>query len=222
MASILKTLSIGFTLICSHLALGAEPYEVKQSESILAVITHRAGFASGMAHNHLVFPKEYQIQIQNDENTISSINIVVPTKQLVIDEPEAQKKYQSRLIKLQMLSEPYSDVSPSDRADISKSMFAKDQLNVNDFDTITAEVKDLRPINGKSHSHEGTLTLTIRGKTKTRPIHLNLDKSESKLRLEGWGDFKFSDFGIEPFSAFLGAVKNQDRFDVYCSLIATR
>ena len=43
---------------------------------------------------------------------------------------------------------------------------------------------------------------------------------DGALTIEAVGDFAFTEFGIKPFSAALGAVRNKDAFRVYVNVTA--
>ena len=43
-----------------------------------------------------------------------------------------------------------------------------------------------------------------------------------ELSIEAVGEFTFEEFGIEPYSAFLGSVKNKNEFFIYLNLKAIR
>jgi hypothetical protein len=41
------------------------------------------------------------------------------------------------------------------------------------------------------------------------------------LHAEALGELRFTEFGIEPYTAALGAVKNADQFHLWVDLVAT-
>jgi len=64
--------------------------------------------------------------------------------------------------------------------------------------------------------------ISLRGVTRRESFTARLDEEDGAWRFEALGALLFSDYGIEPYSAFLGAVKNQDRFHVLVSLVVHR
>ncbi len=53
-----------------------------------------------------------------------------------------------------------------------------------------------------------------------KPVPARYELADGILTIEAIGAFNFTDFGIKPYSAFLGAVKNEDEFHVYVNLSA--
>ena len=64
------------------------------------------------------------------------------------------------------------------------------------------------------------MVFEVRGKRAERPARVRYTYREGKLEVEALGEFFFTDFGIKPYSAMLGAVRNRDRFHVYLLLTA--
>jgi hypothetical protein len=54
------------------------------------------------------------------------------------------------------------------------------------------------------------------------PAAVRYTSEGDALTIEGVGSARFTDFGIKPFSAFMGAVKNLDEFHLYLNLRARR
>ena len=62
--------------------------------------------------------------------------------------------------------------------------------------------------------------MTIKDKTVVLKIPATLTSVNGALQIEAGVTSSFSAFGIEPYSALLGAISNQDRFDLLISLTA--
>ena len=45
---------------------------------------------------------------------------------------------------------------------------------------------------------------------------------DSIVTAEIFGEFRFKEFGIEPYSTMLGAIRNDDRFHLYVNTVARR
>jgi len=71
-------------------------------------------------------------------------------------------------------------------------------------------------------THQAQVALTVHRTTVIRPAVVRFDELGDEMRIEAVGQFRFTDFGIEPYSAFLGAVKHLDGFYVYVNFTATR
>jgi hypothetical protein len=201
-------------------------YTVDTDRSVFAIITHKAGVAAKMAHNHLVVAKAYSSTIQNSGETIEglSFTLTVPVKELAADLPEQQRKWYPEIENAGILDEPFSEISEADRQKISESMFSEGQLDAEQHPEIKAELVSIESsqstVGEKTFEHAATIRFTVHGKTVERAVPANVSLEDGVLSVEATGRFRFTEFGIKPYSAFLGAVKNQDAFDVYVHMQA--
>lgn len=215
-----------FVLLPIPLLFAAE-LRVRPEESILAVITHKGGFASGLAHNHLITAAGYDAKLEFDEASVSAtrFELRIRPEDLVVDDPELQNTWFPQIRALGILDEPFGDVSDGDRKKIRSSMLGKKQLDAASFAEISASLLSVRevaaPTEEESFAYRVTVVLEIRGRRVEREMLARFALEDGALSVEAFGDFQFTDFGIKPFSAFLGAVKNQDEFHVYARLVAT-
>ena len=206
--------------------LAAEEIEISADDSIFAVITHKAGLASGVAHNHLVTAADYQATLGFDDGAPLSTRFELrqASKKLVADPWEMAQAWYPRFEELGILDEAFTEVSAKDREKIRKSMLAKGQLDAAGSPEIVARITEVREQaathGGVDFPYAATLELTIRGKTVAKPVAARYELVDGTLTIESLGAFKFTDFDIKPYSAFLGAVKNQDGFHVYVSMKA--
>jgi hypothetical protein len=63
------------------------------------------------------------------------------------------------------------------------------------------------------------LGLTIRDETVERLVE-TCSQDDENLELQIVKAFRFSDFGIEPYAALLGAIRNDDVFHVFVHVVA--
>ena len=64
------------------------------------------------------------------------------------------------------------------------------------------------------------LRLTIRDRTLERKLAAVWSEKEDVLTAETFAELRFSDFGIQPYSTMLGAIRNDDRFHLYVNVVA--
>jgi hypothetical protein len=87
---------------------------------------------------------------------------------------------------------------------------------------IRARIVEIRQENSQVGQTEPAwavdLELEVHGQAVTRPLAARLTRDVDAVIVEALGTFRFSDFGIQPYSAMLGAVKNDDLFHVYVHL----
>ena len=204
--------------------LAAQDVEISTGDSIFAVITHKAGFASGAAHNHLVVATGYQATLVFDATTplATRFELKLEGERLEVDPWDLAEAWSPRFEQLDILDEPFREVADRDRRKIRESMLAKGQLDAAGSPEIVARVTEIREQatrrGGVEFPYAAMLELEIRGRKVVKPVAARYESADGILTLEAVGAFSFTDFGIKPYSAFLGAVKNQDRFHVYVHL----
>ena len=199
----------GLTL--SAAPAGAAPTTMKLdgSKSALHARTFKAGVASGLAHDHVISATEMSgtVGFDPDDPSTFTIEVTVKTASLKADEPRLRHKYGMD-----------GEIDADDRETIEESMKDDEQLDVKRHPTIRFVSKTVKQTAPGKYDVEGELTL--RGKTRT--VKLPVDVSLSPARFEGKGKLriKHTDYGFEPYSAMLGAVKNQDKIDLHLHIVA--
>lgn len=189
---------------------GVHTYAIDAKKSLLAVQVFKEGAASGLAHDHVITASQLSGSITVDaaDKAKARVEVTLPTKSLVNDEPRYRKRFGIE-----------SDISDDDRAAVLEHMQDEDQLDIAKYPTMsftstsaTVGAGDKLTLNGK---------LTMHGVTKD--ISLPIEATLKGNTIEGKGSVKLktSDFGIEPYSAFLGAVKNKDGIVLHVHLVAT-
>lgn len=207
---------------------GAADLGVERGESVFAIVTHKAGFASGRAHNHFVAAASYTVRAEGEEGGVAGavFELELAAEDLAFDSLELQRRWYPRLAALGILDEPFGEPSDKDRAKIRQTALGPKQLDAKSFPTIRARLVDLAEepatLGEVELAYRATLELEVHGRTARRPLAASVRWEGDTLHVEAAGTFRFSDFGVEPFSAFLGAVKNQDDFHVYVCFEASR
>ena len=206
--------------------LSAAQFRVRPKDSILALITHKAGFASGLAHNHLIAATEYDATLEFDKASIEAtrFELHLRCKDLVADDPELRSAWQPRLRELGILDKPFSKVGEKARNKIRNSMLGEKQLDADAFPDISVSTLSVRDTSSDMAEPEfpflETIALEVHGQRVEREFAARYSLENGELLVEAFGIVRFSDFGIKPFSTFLGAVKNEDEFHMYIRLVA--
>jgi polyisoprenoid-binding protein YceI len=184
-------------------------YAVSSKRSEVAVLVYKAGFASGMAHNHVIVAKDLSGSITYDPKAPEAIAVTVTVQaaSLVADLPAVTKKYKLK-----------SSPSADDRKTIEESLKGADQLAVKTHPTIVFKSKTAKRVKGELHV---TGDFSLRGKTQSITLLVKISHTkDGSLRGTGTFMIKQSDFGYEPYSAFLGAVKVKDAVRIHLDLVA--
>lgn len=200
--------------------------QVIPDSSYLVVITRRAGAAARLAHDHLIAAHGWNLELElppdHDLGAVS-FHLTVPVDSLLVDDPHLKGLLEDRLEALGLIPGAFSATSAGDRREIREAMLAEDQLNA-----LAHPLAEVRLISARRDSPAGEfphvleVELAVAGGTAVGEMQGRLVEAEGRVRVEAYGPMHFTQLGIEPYSAFWGMVRNQDRFYLYLSLTATR
>ncbi len=219
----LGCLAIMFAVSASALAT---EYAVEPADSIFAVVVHKAGIAARFAHNHLVYPNEYAatLSAENDDLATTRFSLTFAVDKLQVDAPDMHKKWYPSIEAAGILDEPFKEVDEKDRQTIAEHMRGKDQLDSATYPEISAKVTQVsakaQRVGKLDYTHTATLEFTVHGKTIARECPASLAIVNGTVTVEARGNFTFAEFGIKPYSAMAGAVKNRDAFHLYVHVVA--
>ncbi len=217
---------ISAILIAVGSAASAETYAINSERSIFAVITQRGGIAARMAHDHLITADEYRATVDVTDGTVTGFTFKCGTKQLQVDDPALKDHWSTTFQDAGVLAAPFKAISAGDRDTVREHMLDTDQLDVKQYPDVEAAVISIslreNTFKGTTYSHVATLEFTVHGNTVTRDVAANITTADNIVTVHAAAAFRFSEFGIEPYSALFGAVKNLDEFFLYCSFYAER
>lgn len=189
---------------------GPRTYTLDAKKSSFVVQVFKAGAASALAHDHVIHATGMYgtVVVDAANRAAATVDITVPTKSLVNDDPAMRKRFGLE-----------GELTEKDRAAILANMRHPDQLDVEVHPTITFKSTSVQAGAGSAMTLHGNLT--IRGKTQAIALPVDVTLKGNTIDGKGTIRLKTSDFGIEPYSAFLGAVKNQDQIVLHVRLVAT-
>lgn len=216
-----------FLLFCLlTFPISADDYVIDGEESLLSVVIHKAGIFSAFAHNHLVHADEYEaeLMIDGDDTGTIAFTVDLEARNLVADDPAMKLHWYPRLEAVGILEEPFEDISASNREKIRESMLSEEQLDADRFPTVTARITEVSERTGDDAgaTHDVTVEITLHGHTVTETFPAEIQLDGDTLEIEAYAPLRFTDFGIKPYKAMLGAVKNRDEFHVYVAVRAQR
>jgi polyisoprenoid-binding protein YceI len=198
----MQSLSLAVVLVASVAVAGTYPLDPKRSE--LVVKTQKEGFASALAHNHVVLATEVTGELTWDpaDPDATKVWVTVPVKSLVVDKFEIRKRH----------GQP-TEISASDQQKVTAAMLGEDQLDVKKFPTVsfvsTGMAKGV--LSGK---------LTLHGVTREVKVPVKIAEKDGKP--VGTASFKLlvSDYKIKPYSTAFGAIRNKDEVELVLELFA--
>jgi polyisoprenoid-binding protein YceI len=203
--------------------------EIVREESILAVITHKGGLAGGLAHDHLIAASEYDVQLAFDpERPLETrFEMTAPSQHLVVDDPEFKARWYPSLEALGILDDPFGHLSEDDRQKVRREMLDDEQLDAENHPTLSARLLLVEEVDEPGDTSGGDadfpysvhLELTVRGAAVQKSVAARYaGEGDGRAMIEASGEFRFEDFGIKPYSTFLGAIKVKNEFHVYVNL----
>ena len=185
-------------------------YTFDDNDSLLYVQVYKdeSAAASGLAHNHVMRATNWTGLVSYNPVDINecSMQFTLPVSDLQVDE-DAMRELVG-----------YGDtISQADRNTIREHMLASNQLNASQNPTISFVSTGCQLLD------EDTLVVTgdmaIRNMTKTWDIDVEFTASQEVFYMSSIIDFTHSDFGIEPYSAFFGAVRNAEPLKITFDMV---
>jgi polyisoprenoid-binding protein YceI len=185
----------------------AARYEIDHARSEIVAKVFKSGPASAFAHDHVVRATRWQATLDLSSDPVAlSADVRVDATGLAVDEPEVRARYD--------LADTLSD---DDRAQVRASMLGADQLDVAAFPEMRFVVTRLeRAEDGFRIVGE----LTVHGVTRHVARSLSITPDGDAFVARGQVRIRQSDFGIQPYSAFLGAVRTQNEVEIVFALVA--
>lgn len=190
----------------------AAAWTISQEGSLLAVqISAQQGtLGSAFAHDHVARATEWSADLRYDPDDPSTcaLRMEIPVRQLAVDDPETRRQFGL---------EPMSE---SNRADVRESMLDEGQLAADAYPTITITAESCERVD--DNTVRAQVTVTVRGTPVSLPVDLRVQRRDGELRVQGDFVVEHSDFGIEPYSAFFGAVQNAEPIHFHAVIAARR
>ena len=186
-------------------------YPVDQERSELVVRLYKAGMASGLAHDHVVRATKLTGTVSWDPQQpgAAAVEVRADARSLIVDEPATRARHGLE-----------GELDGDDRDKVQQTMESAKQLDVQAYPDMTFRSTSVRQVDGGAVEVTGDLTL--HGTTRTVRFITTPELAAGVLTATAEIDFLQSDFGIKPYSAMLGAVKNQDGARLLVRLVAVQ
>ncbi len=184
----------------------AVSWQADTTKSQLAVQVLKKGLFSGMAHDHRFVPAEWSATARFDpaRPMDAEINVVIMANSLHDDQPK---------------------LSPEDRGKVDGLAAGPEVLDASRFREIrfTANrFEPSEPLPGTpARRLQGVLvgTLSLHGQTRPLSIRVVATTEGGGWRVLAAVSFRQSEFGIEPYSGFLGTIAVHDEVKVVCDMV---
>jgi polyisoprenoid-binding protein YceI len=190
-------------------AVAAVPqtYQVDQDQTKLDVLVRYDRNALIAGHDHVVQSSKTSGSLVWDVNDLSvcKINLSFPVDGLVVDPDETRTKYGFE-----------GTTSDGDKRKIRDNMLGKKQIDAVRFPTITFVSQACRR-SGEDVMVEGQLT--VHGVTKPVTTQMKLTVDDGSFRAQGSFKTTHGDFGLTPYAALLGSLRNADELEFHVDVM---
>ena len=218
---LLASAVVGFVVI-GFATAGPLAAQVSQ-ESVFSVVTRKGGVAGRLAHNHLVVATDFtaELTMADGDPMSTSFEFSTAAEGLIIDDSLWVATLEPRIQALGIVDNlSYPD--EGQRREIREKMLDDEQLDPEEYPTISARLVHVEEadsvVGSVPFTHRATVAVTIHGVEVERVFPARYDLEGDDLRFEAIGEFEFKEFGIDPYSAFLGTVKVKNEFAIYVDL----
>lgn len=186
---------------------GPRTFILDAKKTQLVIQVFKDGAAAAFAHDHTVHATELSGEVVADpaHPESSRVSVTVQTKSLVNDDPQVRRQFGL---------DPA--VPEKDRRAIDESMKGRDQLDVGRYPTISFVST---AVEKAGDNIQLTGDFTLHGVTRAIKLPIQVALDGDSLVGDGKVRLKQSDWGITPYSAFLGAVKNKDEIVLNVHLV---
>jgi len=204
----------------------AAPWKIDLAQSCFVVVTHPDGVAASLAHPHVVVAVEPRTELDFDpaHPEATRFSFEVPVLALEVDAPETRAALAPKLREAGALDEPLKEISASTQAKIRRDMLDAGQLFAERYPEIRATLTSFTPRGAATAAGvlEGSakVKIELRGMAVERDFPARITVTPGELRAHIVGELAFTDFGIKPYSALLGAIRNADRFHLFVEVVA--
>lgn len=192
-------------------AAQATTYDLSADSGRLYVVVRakRGGLLSGLGHDHVVVASRFRGEMTWDPSDPSACDVQLsfPASALVVDPGSARS-----------WAELDGETSDGDKAKIRDNLLGRRQLEADRFSTVSYQSTGCE-LQGDLVAVQGGLTL--HGVTHTVTVPMRIRPGEDSITASGQFDATHADFGMEPFSAMMGALRNDEGLSFFVDVRGT-
>lgn len=201
------------TLLVPFVAVAEPAWTIDSPATELVVKVWKTGAGASLAHDHVVRASKFTGTAKLDDAgkpESLGLELVVDVLGLVPDEPAQRKRHHL----------PNTPVPESDRLKVQANLQGEEQLDAAKFPTISFVVSKV--FREESGALECLGKLTLHGVTKELLFPITVKTSAGRVEGDASVRFKTSDFGVKPYSAALGLIKNKDEVELVLHVVLVR
>lgn len=183
----------------SPVPAAAATFEASPADGRIRVLAFKKGLFSGFAHDHRFEAAAWHVTAQVPEGDPAGLSVTV-------------------VVEAGSLHDHQEGLTDAERAEVDAKTAGADVLDAAHHPEVTwrSQGATLKPAAGKDRSLRGTARgqLTLRGRTRPADLAFEAERDGESWRVKGKGRLLQTDFGISPFSGFLGTVGVKDEIEI--------
>lgn len=185
-------------------AQGDTVFRVDSAESLAVVEVRRTGALARLGHDHIVASHDIGGYVVPDGGRV---DLYIPLAQLTVDEPALRSE-----------AGLDTQLTASDIEGTRSNMLDK-VLEVDQFPYALIRVEG---VDATVHNETLSIVITLHGETRTMQAQAKFDVGVDLIEVTGRLAFDQTDFGIEPYSLFGGALAVMNRIELSFHIRARR
>jgi polyisoprenoid-binding protein YceI len=196
-------------LLVLVLPADAETLRIDSSTGTLLVLLEKEGPLRALGHDHVVRAPAFDGSVELSSGS-AQLALTIDAQALTIDRPEERR------------AQNWSAIAQSDLPKIAASMQGPSGLDVLRFPTIRLVSQSIEPVEGEKDTWLVTGHFTLHGATQTVDFPVVMTDGLGGRWFSGYVRLRPSDYGVKPFSMFLGGLRVKDEAVVRFSLFGRR
>ncbi|MCZ6842382.1 MAG: YceI family protein [SAR324 cluster bacterium] len=176
----------------------ARVFLIDGAHSEIVVLLFKRGVFSAFAHDHVLVSRNARgrVILSKEDIAASKVRITVPLASFEVDELDDRARENLR-----------GKLAPGDREEIRATMLGPGQLDMRRFPNIEVTTAW---VEGNLPHLTVYMKIRIKGTVRNVAVPVRVEISGNTLTADGEVELLQSEFGIEPFSAYLGTVGVED------------
>ncbi len=201
-------LALLFALLPGLAAASPVTYSLDPGETELVAITHPAGLFGGAAHSHVIAARDPSGTVVYDADAPerSRVEVRVSAAALQNDDPALRRKYHLE-----------KTIGEDDRRKIAEAMRDRSQLDVAHHPDITFTSRSVKRLEDGRLEVSGQLGIHGVEAAVTVPVRVTVEGGV--LRGEGTTHIDHHMFGMKPYSAAMGTIRNANGIELHLTLV---
>ncbi|MCX6118127.1 MAG: hypothetical protein NT027_11340 [Proteobacteria bacterium] len=199
---------------------------IQGTSSSVAILTDKEGLAAALAHRHIIVATNIESSLDLGavdlaaSDALSKISsgqakVSFKVQDLVVDTNSAAASIIPVFSNAKLWVVGTDKLEEGNASTVKENMLDSSQLDAGKFATIEGQGRfDSCVTKADALECKLSLTLIVKGKSIAKQLPLTIKKSGQSAVAEFLGSFKFTDFGIKPYTAMFGAIAVKDQFYV--------